>query len=99
MLSGMGLSARRSGGYSGLIPAAAHAYHPRRFKVNRRTSRTMQPPEVIEVDKDRIGCDGGEGALGHPLVYLTLDTSGKVDCPYCGRLFIRRAGAKAGEAH
>jgi len=59
----------------------------------------MQPPEIIEVDKDRIGCDGGVGALGHPLVYLTMDSNGKVDCPYCGRRFIRRAGTKAGEAH
>jgi uncharacterized Zn-finger protein len=59
----------------------------------------MQPPEVIEVDKDRIGCDGGNGALGHPLVYLTVDAAGKVDCPYCGRRFIRRAGAKGGEGH
>jgi uncharacterized Zn-finger protein len=82
-----------------LIPVAAHAYHPRQFKVNRQTSPDMQPPEIIEVDKDRIGCDGGVGALGHPLVYLTMDSSGKVDCPYCGRRFIRRAGAKAGEAH
>ncbi len=59
----------------------------------------MQPPEIIEVDRDRIGCDGGDGALGHPLVYLTMDNSGKVDCPYCGRRFIRRPGANAGEAH
>jgi uncharacterized Zn-finger protein len=59
----------------------------------------MKPPEVIEVDKDRVGCDGGDGALGHPLVYLTMDAGGKVDCPYCGRRFIRRATAKSAEAH
>ena len=59
----------------------------------------MKPPEVIETDKDRVGCDGGEGALGHPLVYLTMDASDKVDCPYCGRRYVRRAVAKGGEAH
>ncbi len=59
----------------------------------------MQPPEVIEVEKEQIGCDGGEGALGHPLVYLTLDSTGKVDCPYCGRRFIRGGRAKASESH
>jgi uncharacterized Zn-finger protein len=59
----------------------------------------MKPAEIIETDKERVGCDGGNGALGHPLVYLTMDTSGKVDCPYCGRRYIRRYGAKPGEAH
>jgi uncharacterized Zn-finger protein len=59
----------------------------------------MKPPEVIEVDRDRIGCDGGGGALGHPLVYLTMDNSGKVDCPYCGRRYIRGFGGKSDDAH
>ncbi len=57
----------------------------------------MQPPETIEVETDRVGCDGGGGALGHPLVYLTMDAAGKVDCPYCGRRYIRREGAGGGE--
>src|SRR3954471_15854196 len=26
------------------------------------------PPEVIEVDTASVGCDGGGGALGHPLI-------------------------------
>ena len=59
----------------------------------------MKPPEIIETDKDRVGCDGGDGALGHPLVYLTMDASGKVDCPYCGRRFIRRYSAKRTDSH
>jgi len=58
----------------------------------------MKPPEVIEVTQEKVGCDGGEGALGHPLVYLTLDSTGKVDCPYCGRRFIRRGGAEDSDA-
>jgi uncharacterized Zn-finger protein len=57
----------------------------------------MQPPETIEVETDRIGCDGGGGPLGHPLVYLTLDAAGKVDCPYCGRRYIHREGTGGGE--
>jgi len=58
----------------------------------------VTPPEIIHVDSDKVGCDGGEGPLGHPLVYLTLDATGQVDCPYCGRRYIRRGG-EAGEAH
>lgn len=64
-----------------------------------QASTRMKPPETIEVDKDRVGCDGGKGALGHPLVYLTMDNSGKVDCPYCGRRYIRRYGTKADDTH
>ena len=52
----------------------------------------MQPAEIIEVQSDKVGCDGGGGALGHPLIYMTIDASGKVDCPYCGRRYIRREG-------
>ena len=59
----------------------------------------MKPAEIIETEKERVGCDGGKGALGHPLVYLTMDALGKVDCPYCGRRFIRRYGNKGGESH
>ena len=58
----------------------------------------IPPPQIIEVDGDKVGCDGGEGALGHPLVYLTFNADGKIDCPYCGRRYIRRAG-KGGAGH
>lgn len=59
----------------------------------------MQPPETIEVNTDRIGCDGdGGSALGHPLVYLSLDAEGKVDCPYCGRRYIR-SGTRVTDEH
>ena len=47
----------------------------------------MEPPETITVKTPTVGCDGGGGPLGHPKVYLTLDGSGKIDCPYCGRRY------------
>ncbi len=55
----------------------------------------MEPPEIIAIDDNTVGCDGG--AMGHPKVYLNLDTSGQIDCPYCGRRFVRR-GATGDEA-
>jgi len=57
----------------------------------------MQPLEIIEVDEDTgsVGCDGGGGALGHPLVYYTFGTRGQVDCGYCGRRFVKRQAAHA----
>ena len=49
----------------------------------------MEPAETVAVAEKKIGCDGGGGALGHPMVYLTIEAeSGAVDCPYCGKRFV-----------
>ena len=53
----------------------------------------MEPAETIEVEDTRVSCDGGGGAMGHPMIYLYLGEGGLVDCPYCGRRFILKAGA------
>lgn len=50
-------------------------------------------PETEEVTATRISCDGGGGALGHPLVYLTIGPEGWVECPYCDKRFVLAAGA------
>jgi uncharacterized Zn-finger protein len=52
------------------------------------------PPEVIEVDTASVGCDGGGGALGHPLIYIPLGADGTGECGYCDRKFVLRAGAR-----
>jgi uncharacterized Zn-finger protein len=51
------------------------------------------PPETVESDSPTVSCDGGGGALGHPRVYLNMGQEGSVDCPYCDRRFVLRAGA------
>jgi uncharacterized Zn-finger protein len=55
-------------------------------------SMTVEAPEIIEVDDTRVACDGGGGALGHPLVYLEMGDETFVECPYCDRKFVLRAG-------
>jgi uncharacterized Zn-finger protein len=57
----------------------------------------MDPPETVEVETRKAACDGG--VLGHPRVYLDLGAEGRVDCPYCGRRFVLKEGAKAAAAH
>ncbi len=53
---------------------------------------TTQPPEVRIVDSYRVACDGGDGPLGHPRVWLQIPTDiGWVDCPYCGIRYIHEA--------
>jgi uncharacterized Zn-finger protein len=60
------------------------------------TGEIMQPPEIITVDEAVVACDGGNGPLGHPRVYLRMAGESQVDCPYCGRRYVLKEGAKAG---
>ena len=54
----------------------------------------VEAPEIVEVETTRVACDGGDGALGHPKVYLEMGDEGFVECPYCDRRFVLK-----GEAH
>jgi uncharacterized Zn-finger protein len=56
------------------------------------------PFEVIHVDDRTVPCDGGDGALGHPRVFLRIvDT--QVMCPYCSRLYVLNEGAGHDTGH
>ena len=45
---------------------------------------TTAVPETKIVNSYRISCDGGEGTLGHPRVWLQIPLDiGWVECPYC----------------
>jgi NADH dehydrogenase (ubiquinone) Fe-S protein 6 len=49
---------------------------------------SIPPPEVIRVTSTRVACDGDEGPLGHPRVWLQMGAEGWVDCGYCDRRFV-----------
>ncbi|GAA6209184.1 zinc-finger domain-containing protein [Cognatishimia sp. WU-CL00825] len=52
---------------------------------------TIDAPETKIVDSFRVACDGGEGALGHPRVWLSLPhDTGVVECGYCDCKFIHK---------
>jgi uncharacterized Zn-finger protein len=57
-------------------------------------------PETITVDADadEVKCDGGGGALGHPVVWYTLAGKDKAECLYCDRVFVRKQ-ARARRGH
>lgn len=45
--------------------------------------------ETIAVHTLEVVCDGGQGALGHPRVYLHIEREeGFVICPYCSRTYL-----------
>jgi uncharacterized Zn-finger protein len=56
----------------------------------------MQPFETVYVDDIVVACGGTDKIGGHPRVYLNLSGDGRIECPYCSRLFILREG-NAGE--
>ena len=53
----------------------------------------IEPPEVETVAKRKIHCDGGEGPLGHPRIWMTIPDEGFVDCGYCDKRFVLADGA------
>ena len=54
---------------------------------------TLPPPETEVVTRSRVACDGGEGALGHPRVWLAIpEDTGYVDCGYCDKRYILKGG-------
>lgn len=56
------------------------------------------PAEIIQVTDRTVACDGGDGALGHPRVFLFIEDY-SVMCPYCSRLYELAPGAGQQAAH
>ena len=59
---------------------------------------TTDMDRPVMVTTKRVYCDGG-GALGHPGVYLNIETNGRVICPYCSRTFVLDPNAKPEHGH
>jgi uncharacterized Zn-finger protein len=62
------------------------------------TTLPITPTEIIHVEQRTVACDGGDGALGHPRVYLRIPQD-KVMCPYCSRLYVLTPGADHDSGH
>lgn len=46
--------------------------------------------QIVSMDTEQVSCDGGDGALGHPIVYYTFDGGNEVVCGYCDKIFQRK---------
>ncbi|KPP89649.1 MAG: hypothetical protein HLUCCA08_10105 [Rhodobacteraceae bacterium HLUCCA08] len=50
---------------------------------------SIPAPETRIVTTRRVACDGGEGALGHPRVWLQIpEDRNWVECPYCDARYV-----------
>lgn len=56
------------------------------------------PTETILVDDRTVACDGGDGPLGHPRVFLYIDQQ-SVICPYCSRHYVLKEEAGHASGH
>ena len=56
----------------------------------------IPPPETIRVKTVQVACDGSgeiQSALGHPRVFLRIETdTGFVECGYCDRRLVLEGG-------
>ena len=53
---------------------------------------SVKTPETEITDKWRVPCDGGEGALGHPRVWIQIPRdTGEAVCKYCDKKFIHQS--------
>ncbi len=59
----------------------------------------MAGDERIQVKTATVGCDGGGGPLGHPMVYLKIADQGDIVCPYCSRHYVLAEGAEEPAGH
>ncbi|MEL6568645.1 MAG: zinc-finger domain-containing protein [Pseudomonadota bacterium] len=53
-----------------------------------QTLQNADAPETIIVTDKRVSCDGGGGALGHPIVFYEMGDECFVVCKYCDRRFV-----------
>lgn len=60
----------------------------------------MMPSETLMTSSRVVACDGGNGVLGHPRVYLRIpDDARQTVCPYCSRIYVLEPGAGHDSGH
>ena len=61
------------------------------------TAANINPIEteliIVDDGADGVSCDGGGGALGHPVVWYSFAQSDAAECGYCDRLFVKKRSA------
>lgn len=77
-------------------------YEESEYKLGKHRSNALELVEkhpVIVVDGEQAICDGGGGALGHPLEYISLQRPGVIErCKYCGLRYASKVWYKGEEA-
>ena len=57
-----------------------------------------EAPETEIIATWKVSCDGGEGALGHPRVWLVIpQNKGYVECGYCDKRYLHETAVGTGK--
>lgn len=62
--------------------------------MNVTESYIVDGEEIAITNELKVCCDGGGGALGHPLEYMAMPVGGEVVCKYCDRRYMHTGNAK-----
>eukprot|EP00735_Rhodelphis_limneticus_P005171 TRINITY_DN16918_c0_g1::TRINITY_DN16918_c0_g1_i1::g.29581::m.29581 TRINITY_DN16918_c0_g1::TRINITY_DN16918_c0_g1_i1::g.29581 ORF type:complete len:132 (-),score=1.37,sp/Q9M9M6/NDUS6_ARATH/54.41/1e-15,zf-CHCC/PF10276.4/8.9e-16,COX5B/PF01215.14/0.035,PolC_DP2/PF03833.8/0.14 TRINITY_DN16918_c0_g1_i1:62-415(-) len=85
--------------------AVGEPQHNERMKELARTKWRSNAMDLIddvapiEVEDRVVACNGGGGALGHPIEFIKLDRPNPEPCKYCGLRYVRKHGHGHGEHH
>lgn len=50
----------------------------------------MMSKEIVYVSNEKVFCNGDNTLLGHPTIYLTIDSTNEILCPYCSKIFKKK---------
>jgi NADH dehydrogenase (ubiquinone) Fe-S protein 6 len=78
------------------FPAASfstHAYHPDPYSNKHKSisEALVNAQPVVLCHSTTAVCDGGGGAMGHPIEFITLESKNPwepQDCKYCGTKYL-----------
>lgn len=57
-----------------------------------QTTPVKTGSNTLLVEDHKVSCNGGGGALGHPLVWYEFGAAGEAVCEYCGIHFVLKGG-------
>ena len=64
------------------------------------TVSSLAASDVKVITSPVVACDGDSASgSGHPRVFLTVEKTGEIVCPYCSRTYKLAEGAKVGHGH
>ncbi len=56
--------------------------------MSQSAAKSAALQDVATVTTWKVACDGGEGALGHPRVWLSIpQDTGEATCGYCDKIY------------
>ncbi|MGB3454955.1 MAG: zinc-finger domain-containing protein [Litorimonas sp.] len=67
--------------------------------ISPRPRLEAEEKDVVVVGQKYVKCDGGGGALGHPVTWLDMGEDDFVICKYCDRVFKLDPAAVPGGHH